>query len=215
MDTMKELNLLTANYPALQGSKGEIVAAYRILEECFAAGGKLLVCGNGGSAADSDHIVGELLKEFKIRRKIPGNLDFQGMEPSEAEFFCENLQEGLPAISLSSHAAYATAWCNDARGELVFAQQVYTLAKKEDCLLALSTSGNSENVVNAVLTARAKGIKTIGMTGAQGGRLADLCSCCIRVPAEETFRVQEYHLPVYHALCAMLEQHFFGNGGSI
>lgn len=205
-----ELELLIKRYPALAPVRGDILAAYRLLEGCFAAGGKLLLCGNGGSAADSEHIAGELLKAFKLERKIPRTLDFTGADEQETAFFYDNLQGGLPAISLAGHPAYATAWCNDANSELVFAQQVYALAQPGDCLLALSTSGNSKNVVHAVLTARAKGISTIGLTGEGGGRLAALCDACICVPAQETFQVQEYHLPVYHTLCAMLEQRFFG-----
>lgn len=212
---LNELNLLMEHYPELRQIKEDIFAAYHLMETCFAAGGKLLLCGNGGSAADSEHIAGELLKEFKIKRTIPRDLNFEGIGEEEIRFFYENLQGALPAISLTGHPAYATAWCNDAKGELVFAQQVYALAKDQDALLALSTSGNSKNVVNAVLTARAKGLITIGMTGIRESRLSELCDCCICVPAKETFRIQEYHLPIYHTLCAMLEKRFFSKEATV
>lgn len=215
MEALDELALLLRNYPGLTPLQGDILSTYRILTHCFTEGGKLLLCGNGGSAADSEHIAGELLKGFKLRREIPKNLDFQGVAPDAAEFFYTHLQGGLPAIALTGHSAYATAWCNDVEADLVFAQQVYTLAKPEDVLFALSTSGNSKNVVNAVMTARAKGLLSIALTGEAESSLSTLCDCCIRVPAHETFRVQEYHLPIYHALCAMLEKHFFGEESAI
>lgn len=209
MKEHEEISGLLAHYPELLPIVKEIWHGYDILQVCFEKGGKLLLCGNGGSAADSDHIVGELLKGFKSKRRIPRTLDFHAAGAKNPQFFFENLQGGLPAVSLTGHAALLTAWCNDVDARMVFAQQVYALAKPADVLLALSTSGNSENIVNAVVTARAQGMRTIGMTGAQGGQLAALCDCCICVPAEETYRVQEYHLPIYHVLCAMLETHFF------
>lgn len=205
----RELTALLERYPQLAEVQAEIHNAYSILENSFAQGGKLLLCGNGGSAADSDHIAGELLKGFKLPRKISRSLDFSAAGAQDDAMFYEKLQGGLPAISLCGHPAYFTAWCNDVQPDMVFAQQVYALAREHDTLLALSTSGNSQNVVNAVITAKAKGIHTVAMTGTHESRLSDLCDCCIPVPSGETFRVQEYHLPIYHALCAMLEERFF------
>ena len=210
MTVLGELALLLRNYPELEPLREKLLQAYQMLEACFSSGGKALLCGNGGSAADCEHMTGELLKGFKLRREIPRNLDFSKLEETEAETFYQKLQGGLPAISLTGQLGYFTAWCNDADPDLVYAQQVYTLGRKRDILVAFSTSGNSANIVNAVAIARAKGVRTLGLTGSGACRMAELCDGCIQVPAYETFRVQEYHLPVYHALCAMLEQHFFG-----
>jgi len=162
-----------------------------------------LACGNGGSAADADHIVGELMKGFFLKREIP---------EEEKEAIGEMgayLQGALPAIALTGHSALSTAFLNDVHPEMVFAQQVYGYGKPGDVLIALTTSGNSVNVLHAADVARAKGMKVIGMTGRDGGKLKSKCDCCIIVPANVTADIQEYHLPIYHTLCAMLEDHFF------
>lgn len=202
---------LFKNYPELENVENEIMASFIILKKCYENGGKLLVCGNGGSAADSDHIVGELLKGFKLKRPLPVEMKQKFIESGaeNPEFFVSKLQGSLPAISLCCHSALITAWCNDVDPNLVFAQQVYGLGKPGDVLIAISTSGNAENVTNAVITAKTIGLKTIGVTGRLGGKLSKLCDAAIKVPAEETYRIQEYHLPIYHALCAMIEEEFF------
>jgi len=208
------LELMT-KYPDLTICRDDIVAAYRCLSQAFRAKGKLLVCGNGGSAADSEHIVGELMKGFMSKRPLPA--DRRGMLESifkeEGLYLADHLQGGLPAISLVSHSALMTAYSNDVAADMVFAQQVYGLAKPEDVLLAISTSGNSGNVVRAVQVAHALGVTTIGLTGNGGGRLAELCTVTIRVPWDSTPDIQERHLPIYHTLCMMVEQDFFDSQG--
>ena len=197
------LNRLLERYPELSYLKDEIKAACRIMEASFASGGKLLVCGNGGSAADADHIVGELMKGFYKKRSLPAE------EASKLGEYARYLQGALPAIALTQHAALSTAFLNDVNPEMVFAQQVYGYGRDGDVLLGISTSGNSKNVCNAVGVAKSLGLKTIGLTGRKGGRLSELCDVCIRVPADSTADIQELHLPIYHTLCAMLEELFF------
>ena len=171
-----------------------------------------MVCGNGGSASDSLHIVGELMKGFVLPRKLDENMQKRLREacPEMAEYCIENLQGALPAISLVSEAGLTTAYANDQAPDLAFAQQVLGQAKPGDVLLAISTSGNSTNVLYAIGIARALHVKTIGLTGHTGGKMASLCDVCIKVPGVETFKIQEYHLPVYHALCMCVEEEFFG-----
>lgn len=197
-------------FPSLQSEEESIDNTYNIIKNAYLCGGKLLVCGNGGSAADADHIVGELMKGFLLKRPLSAELKAaclrEGLEQSEADL----LQLGLPAINLSAHAALMTATINDLNGELIFAQQVIGYGKQGDVFLGISTSGNSKNVISAAKTAKALGMKTIGLTGNTGGRMMDLCDEVIRVPEKETYKIQELHLPVYHALCAMLEEEFFG-----
>ncbi len=200
---MNDLEHLTERYPALAGMKEEIAGAFRILKESYENGGKLLVCGNGGSASDSDHIVGELMKGFYKKRPL---------SEEEKEKYGElagHLQGALPAISLTGHPALSTAFLNDVDPEMVFAQQVYGYGREGDVLIAITTSGNSVNVLHAVKVAKAKGMKVIGLTGHDGGALKGLCEVCRIVPGGTTADIQEYHLPVYHTLCAMLEEHFF------
>ena len=175
-----------------------------VLEESFRNGGKLLICGNGGSAADSDHIVGELMKGFKKQRPVPAD-----MREKLGEDLADHLQGALPAISLAGHAALSTAFLNDVAPDMVFAQQVYGYGNENDVLLAITTSGNSGNVLHAVKVAQAKNMKTIGLTGPKGGKLKEAADTCICVPGSCTADIQELHLPVYHALCAMLEERFF------
>lgn len=200
---MKHLERLAQRYPQLTPIKDEVGAAYRLMETSYKQGGKLLACGNGGSASDSEHIVGELMKGFYKKRPL-------SEEKAKAYGdMAAQLQGALPAISLTGHPALSTAFLNDVDPEMVFAQQVYGYGKEEDVLIAFSTSGNSRNVVNAVRVAKAKGMKTIGMTGRSGGALAELCDVCLKMPSDITADIQELHLPVYHTLCAMLEDHFF------
>ncbi len=200
---MDHLTHLIERYPALAQMRGAIEQAYRILEECYENGSKLLVCGNGGSAADSDHIVGELMKGFYKQRMLPEEERKRFGEQGE------KLQGALPAIALTQHGALSTAFLNDVDPAMVFAQQVYGYGQGGDVFLGLSTSGNSANVVLAAKVAAAKGMKVITMTGRNGGKLKELSDVCMIVPAQVTADIQEYHLPVYHTLCAMLEEHFF------
>jgi D-sedoheptulose 7-phosphate isomerase len=199
--------------PSLAGCRAQIVAAFEVLERCFAAGGKLLVCGNGGSAADSEHIVGELMKGFARRRPVPAELRRRLEEAfpgGEGRLLGERLQGALPAISLVSQTSLATALANDVSAEMVFAQQVYGYGRPVDVLLALSTSGNAANVIAALRVARVLGLKTVGLTGRAGGQVGELADLTIRVPADLTPEVQVLHLQVYHCLCAMLEAESFG-----
>lgn len=203
------IQTLFIHYPELTPLCEELEAIYTCLCGIYREGGKLLLCGNGGSAADCEHIVGELMKGFLKKRPLPTDqiraLQGAGLE----EPLCRHLQGALPAMALTGHPALCSAVANDTDPALVFAQQVLGLGRSGDALLAISTSGNAENVAAAALTARALGMTTIALTGRSGGRLATLCDYTLRVPADETYRVQEYHLPVYHALCAMLEDAFF------
>lgn len=197
------LKRMIERYPALGPVSGEVRSAYEILHGCYRQEGKLLVCGNGGSASDAEHIVGELMKGFYRQRSL---------SREEKEIFGElgdSLQGALPAIALTGHPALSTAFMNDVDPKMVFAQQVYGYGRAGDVLMALTTSGNSRNVLNAVRVARAKGMKVIGLTGRDGGSLKELCDVCIIVPGQATADIQEYHLPVYHAICAMLEESFF------
>lgn len=200
---MNELERLMKRYPQLAGCCETITEAYQMLEESFRKGGKLLICGNGGSAADSDHIVGELMKGFKKQRPVPVEMR------AKLGDLADHLQEALPAIALTGHPALSTAFLNDVAPDMVFAQQVYGYGNENDVLLAITTSGNSGNVLHAVKVAQAKNMKTIGLTGPKGGKLKEAADTCICVPGSCTADIQELHLPVYHALCAMLEERFF------
>lgn len=189
-----------------------IEEAFTILEQCYLRGGKVLVCGNGGSAADSEHIVGELMKGFDSPRPLSEG-DRHILETAfaaEGTRLADNLQRALPAISLVSQSSLCSAILNDVSGDMIFAQQVYGYGRSGDVLVGISTSGNAENVIQAARVARAFGLASVGFTGEQGGRLKDLCTVTINVPADGTPRVQEYHQKVYHTLCAMLETRFFG-----
>jgi len=202
---------LTERYPALRETEADITAAIQEIIACFAGGGKLLICGNGGSAADADHIVGELMKSFLLpRRPKEEETAALAAEGEEGEWLSRHLQSGLPAISLCAHSALMTAVANDTAAETVFAQQIMALGREGDVLLTLSTSGNSRNCVLAAHTARARGMRVIAMTGAGGGKLKGIADVTVAVPETETYRVQELHLPVYHALCAAVEEYFFG-----
>ena len=194
---------LLNRYNTLECCKNEIYESYNIIKECYYSGGKVLACGNGGSAADADHIVGELMKGFLLKRKIE--------EPAlnGDDEILTHLQGALPAVSLDAHSALLTAFSNDLEFDYAYAQQVYGLGNKGDVLIALSTSGNSASVVNAVRAAAAKGVVSIGITGSKESLMSDKCDVCIRLPETETFKIQELTLPVYHCLCAMLEADFF------
>ena len=208
----KHLSHLIERYPKLDVCRDGIKQAYEIMETAYASGRKLLVCGNGGSASDSEHIVGELMKEFKLKRKVFGEqaTALKSIDPELGEVLAENLQGALPAISLTGHSSLQTAFMNDAVPELVFAQQVNGYGKPGDVFLGISTSGNSKNVLYAAVNAKAKGLKVIGLTGVKENKLMKYADVCIRVPETETYKIQELHLPVYHCLCLMLEDKFFG-----
>ena len=206
------VNHLIDRYPKLIVCRDDIMGAYELLEAAYTNGRKLLVCGNGGSASDSEHIVGELMKEFKLKRKVYSDhaAVLKDIDPELGQTLAEHLQGALPAISLTGHSSLQTAYMNDAVPELVFAQQVNGYGKPGDLFLGISTSGNSKNVLYAAVNAKAKGLKVIGLTGAKENKLMKYADVCIRVPETETYKIQELHLPVYHCLCLMLEDHFFG-----
>lgn len=208
---MKYMDLLIKRYPSLESAKGNIIAAYLLLEECYENDGKLLVAGNGGSAADAEHIVGELMKGFKMPRKP--EMDFAEKLMAEnrelGSVLAENLQGALPAIALDGHPALSTAYMNDCEPLLCFAQQINGYGKAGDVFLGISTSGNSKNILFAATTAHAKGMKVIGLTGEKDSKLDDISDVCIKVPHTETYMIQELHLPIYHCLCLMLENKFF------
>lgn len=208
--TKKIFEELLERYPVFVDIQENIFNVYETIKSTYEGGGMLYCAGNGGSASDCEHIVGELLKSFKKRRtidKITANnlLDYG----EDGEYLLSKLEGALPAVSLISQVGILTAFANDKSWDTAIAQQLYGLGKKGDCLLVLSTSGNSKNCISAVLVAKAKGIKTIAFTGVSGGNLKELCDECVCVPEKETYKVQELHLPIYHCLCAMLEEEFF------
>lgn len=208
----KHIDKLIERYPQLAVCKEDMEKAYQILEVAYGKGRKLLVCGNGGSASDSEHIVGELMKEFKLKRKVYGDhaTALKAIDPELGQVLADNLQGALPAICLTGHSSLTTAFMNDANADLIFAQQVNGYGKPGDVFLGISTSGNSKNVLYAAVNAKAKGLKVIGLTGTRESNLMKYTDVCIRVPETETYKIQELHLPVYHCLCLMLEEKFFG-----
>lgn len=205
------LNELLKRYPALAEIKDDIEKAAKELVACYENGGKVLLCGNGGSCADCEHIVGELMKGFLKKRPVSDEKRTQMKEkaPYLEDEILSKLQCGLPAVSLPSMTALNSAFCNDVDPELIYAQPLMALGNKNDILIAISTSGNSKNVYAAVKVAKALGLKVIGLTGASGGKLKEIADVCICAPEEETFKIQELHLPIYHYLCAETEAHFF------
>ena len=211
MNEMEQLDVLIERYPVLAGIRGQVLEAYEVMRECYEGGGKLLVAGNGGSSSDSEHIVGELMKGFIKRRPVTEEFAkaLEAADPERGPELAAKLQGGLPAIALTGHAALSTAYLNDVDGDLIFAQQLYGYGKPGDVFLGISTSGNSKNVVYAMAVAKAKGLKTITLTGRDGGIMGRTADVAVIVPETETYRIQELHLPVYHALCLMLEEHFF------
>lgn len=206
------IDLLMQRYPILEAVKQEIIDAYFVMEECYEHDGKLLIAGNGGSAADSEHIAGELMKRFKTPRPVTTEIaeKLKEIDPVRGENLAKNLERGLMAIPLVAHEALSTAYINDVDGLGVFAQQLFGFGRPGDVFLGISTSGNSKNVISATVVARALGIKVIGLTGAKGGELAAVADVAVKVPETETYMIQELHLPVYHCWCLMLEDKFFG-----
>ena len=211
MNEMRYLDELIERFPVLEPVRGSVEEAYEILRQCFALGHKLLAAGNGGSAADSEHIVGELMKGFVKRRQMPEDMAQRliDMDPEAGGKLAQSLQGALPAMALSGHPALSTAFLNDVDGELAYAQQVWGYGQEGDVFLGISTSGNAANIYYALVAAKAKGMKVIGLTGRDGGRLAEHADAAVIVPEEETFKIQELHLPIYHGLCLMLEEYFF------
>ncbi|KHO62709.1 phosphoheptose isomerase [Thermoanaerobacter sp. YS13] len=205
------LDELVSRFPELKYLESSIKTAVEVIIESYEKGGKLLVCGNGGSAADSEHIVGELLKGFMKKR--PLNVEtinkLKKFDFPWGNILAEKLQGGLPAISLTAHTAFLTAFMNDVDPDLVFAQQVFVLGKKEDILIALTTSGNSRNILYAIYTAKALEMTSICFTGESGGKAKEICDVLLNVPANVTHKVQEYYLPIYHTICGIVEEYFF------
>ena len=211
-NVQKQLKTLLSRYPELAVCEHEIIVAYQMIETCFSSGRKLLAAGNGGSAADAEHIVGELMKGFKKPRRLSEaeQKALVDASPELGSILAEKLQGALPAIAVDGHFALTTAYMNDCEPLLCFAQQVNSYGRQGDVLLAISTSGNSQNILYAASVAKAKGMKIIGLTGKKESALSGYADVCIRVPHTETYMIQELHLPVYHCLCLMLEEHFFG-----
>lgn len=205
------LEELMERYPVLIGIRGPIQEAYEMLADCYEHGGKVLLAGNGGSCADAEHIVGELMKGFVKKREVPESFaeKLSAVDEEKGKSLAETLQGGLPAIALSGHPGLSTAFLNDVDGDLIYAQQTYGYGAEGDVLFALSTSGNAKNIEYAVITARAKGMKILGLTGKDGGKLGQMADVAVIAPEMETFKIQELHLPIYHALCLMLEERFF------
>lgn len=209
---LQHLNALIERYPALSNIKDDVLKGYEVMETCFAGGGKLLVAGNGGSAADSEHIVSELMKGFEKPRKPASEFAQKLIEVNQelGSVLAENLQGALPTIALDGHLALSTAYMNDCEPLLCFAQQVNGYGQDGDVFLGISTSGNSKNVLYAATVAKAKGMKVVGLTGAKDSQLAKMADVCIKAPQTRTYMIQEYHLPIYHCWCMMLEAKFFG-----
>jgi D-sedoheptulose 7-phosphate isomerase len=211
---MDYLEQLMERYPALLVCKEEIVKAFQIMKAAFEAGGRLLAAGNGGSSADSAHIAGELMKGFVKKRPLPPDFverlkKADGGNSQYSEYLAKNIQQGLPVIDLSSHAALMTASINDIGGDIIYAQQVCGYGRPGDVFLGISTSGNAKNILYAMIAARAKGMRTIALSGGSGGAIKGYADAAITVPEKETYKVQELHLPVYHTLCLMIEEYFF------
>lgn len=210
--TINEINVLIDRYPCLESLKEQVVESVNVILNSYNCGGKILVCGNGGSAADSLHIVGELMKSFVLSRKLSQDLQnkLRCSYPDCADYYIENLQGAAPAISLVNEIGLITAYGNDNAPDLAFTQQILGYGRAGDVLIAISTSGNSENVIHAARIARIIGMKVISFTGQGGGKLAELSEVLLDVPSEITYQIQELHLPVYHAICLAIEQELFG-----
>ena len=208
---MDYLQLLINRYPQLSAVENDIIIAYSILENAFSSSKKLLIAGNGGSASDAEHISGELMKSFVKKRPLPGSYisRLEEIAPEYAEYLGSTIQQGLPVIALPSQTSLLTACANDMGGDTIYAQQVYGYGTEGDVFLGISTSGNSKNIYYAMIAAKAKNMKTIALTGASGGMLVEYADSSIIVPEKETYKIQELHLPIYHTLCLMLEEHFF------
>lgn len=207
----KYIDDLIKRYPVLAQCKDSINAAYKLMEESYSSGGKVLIAGNGGSAADSEHMAGELMKRFSKSRPISDDFKEKliSIDAEIGEELSKNLEGTLRAIPLVAHEAMSTAYINDVDGYGVFAQQLFGFGDEGDVFIGISTSGNSKNIINAAIVAKAMGIKVLGLTGQGGGRLAELADVVVRVPEKETYKIQELHLPIYHCWCLMLEDYFF------
>lgn len=219
---MDHLLELVKRYPILERVKKNIEDVYSILEHAFACGNKLLIAGNGGSAADAEHIAGELMKSFCLPRNLPYefikkidearrvvNLKSADLQPADFDYVARNVRGALPVIALTNHNALASACLNDVDGNVIFAQQIYGWGSAGDVFMGISTSGGAKNVLYAAITAKAKGMKVTALSGKTGGALAAIADAAIVVPENETYKIQELHLPIYHALCIMLEERFF------
>jgi len=209
--TLKMVRDFFAEHEKLKGIKDDILKACNIIQNTYQQGGKLLICGNGGSCADADHMVGELMKGFLLRRPLNEYLkeEFIKYLGTTGKKLAEKLQRSLPAISLNAHVSLNTAFLNDVDAELIFAQQVLGYAKPEDTFIGISTSGKSKNVYYAFIAAKVKKIKSIALTGKDGGILPLVADCSIIAPANETHVIQEYHLAIYHFICAFIESEIF------
>lgn len=215
--TLFLVDQLCERYSTLTTVKPAIEEACNQMIACYENGGKILVCGNGGSCSDSDHIVGELMKSFELKRPISSKLQekLAAIDPERGSYLASHLQQGLPAISLTAHTALITAVANDIDGEVIFAQQVIGYGRPNDILIGISSSGNSRNVLDACMVASAINLKVIGLTGETGGKMKAFCDILINVPGRRTYFVQELHLPVYHLLCLAVEHHFFGPSATL
>ena len=202
---------LIDRYPKLEACRDSIVEGYFMMESCFLRDKKLLIAGNGGSAADALHIAGELMKRFMKPRKVdePMARRLEEIDSERGTHLAANLEKGLMAIPLIGQDALTTAYINDVDARGMYAQQLYAYGRPEDVFLAISTSGNSKNILYATVVARAIKMPVLALTGKDGGELARVADVAVIVPEEETFRIQEYHLPIYHCWCRMLEERFF------
>ncbi len=215
--TLFLVDQLCERYPSLTTVKPAIEEACNQMIACYENGGKVLVCGNGGSCSDSNHIVGELMKSFELKRPISSEIQekLAVIDPKRGRYLASHLQQGLPAISLTAQTALITAVANDIDGEVIFAQQVIGYGRPNDILIGISSSGNSRNVLDACMVAKAMNLKVIGLTGETGGKMKEYCDILVNVPGRRTFMVQELHLPVYHLLCLAVENHFFGPSATL
>ena len=211
----RHIDFLIGRYPSLAECRRAMIDAYLVMEECYRHAWKLFIAGNGGSAADIEHIAGELMKRFKMPRPVKPEMAerMEKIDPVRGASLARNLEQGLMAIPLVAHEALSTAYINDVDGLGVFAQQLFGFGRTGDVFLGISTSGNSENIISATVVARALGMKVVGLTGANGGELASVADVAVKVPENETYMIQELHLPVYHCWCLMLEEKFFGRSG--
>ena len=211
---LKHIDLLITRYPQLSSIKDDIIKGYLLMETSYKNGGKLLIAGNGGSAADAEHIAGELMKRFKIPRPVDKGYaeKLAEADPARGPELAKYLERPLTAVPLVAHEALSTAYLNDADGQKIFAQQLLGFGRKGDVFLAISTSGNSENILDAAVVAKASDIKILALSGAGGGELARISDVSVKVPEVETYMIQELHLPIYHCWCLMLEDNFFGKG---
>lgn len=205
------LDAMLVRYPALSEVREQILAAYNLMRGTYENGGKLLIAGNGGSASDAEHMAAELMKKFKIPRNISINFKekLKSINLENGKYLADSLEEALPAIPITAFEALSSAFANDVNSECVIAQKLYALGNEGDIFVGISTSGNSKNIVNAAITAKAMNIEVVSLTGRSGGLLNNYSDVVIKVPEDETYLIQEYHLPVYHCLCSMLENYFF------